>query len=693
MDKLVYLYELDSVCNSKEEIIIGQQAMFEEIVVNGNVVVLSFNQLVDSQAFLFGIRDDKNYRQVMKLFFNGSIRISKYSSAQTASEYLQNSIEKCMLDKENTNKNKGSYIFSGVPVLNSEKELLKELYRALRYADIDALDAFLIHYPDKEDRVVYLKKYVQLILSLNNIEDAYIPKKKEINFKFIDYINEIILDKIYTFFEERAELQIIFKNSIKILYKIKDSIPKDRINNRTEWINKLNEFNEFPETCMAEAIVNLCYNYSVEESILGVSRHYDVRRKEQFFEDFDRRLLQYWREYEEGIHILHKGDTNKILMDDILLPQWETAARITDVRKKYGWEFRVQDVPLLYEENYQEERKCWKKERRKALRRNLKSALFYSILFLIINVVIGYAQEFFEDNIEMKGDVLSRIIGSIIAIFIFTLLFGVMASIINSIFKLPDILESVKNIGKSVIDMYRVFESLKNKEYKAQHGDRNMSDSKNMEWKKYKQLVIDRPDDFKDNGNIHIVLDENIVRKFEVEHHKIIGVVYESKYHIMVVDLVYEVEGQYYAYERILPAVEKEAVAVIPFHNGNVVLLQQYRHALRGYQYAIPRGFAEKKLSISDNVKKEIKEELSADVFSCDFCGKIEPDSGLTGKTVYVYSCNISDYKTKKQYEGISDTVELSFEEMELWISKRRITDGFTLAAYSLLKSRGPKKQ
>ena len=38
---LVYLFELDSVRNSKAEIIKGQQALFEEIVMNGNQVVLS----------------------------------------------------------------------------------------------------------------------------------------------------------------------------------------------------------------------------------------------------------------------------------------------------------------------------------------------------------------------------------------------------------------------------------------------------------------------------------------------------------------------------------------------------------------------------------------------------------------------------------------------------------------------------
>ena len=205
-----------------------------------------------------------------------------------------------------------------------------------------------------------------------------------------------------------------------------------------------------------------------------------------------------------------------------------------------------------------------------------------------------------------------------------------------------------------------------------------------IEWKKYIQLMNERPYSFVDDGNIHIVKDEKIIKKYEREHNKVIGVVYESEYNIMVVDLVYEIEGEYYAYERILPAVEQGAVVILPFYNGKLVMLHQYRHALRQYQYAIPRGFAEKNVSSIDNVKKEICEELGADVISYEYCGKIAPDSGMTSRSVDVYSCEISNYETKSQHEGISRTIELSEDEMAQWILEGKITDGFTLAAYCL---------
>ena len=49
--KYVYLFELDSVKKTDREIEVGQKALYNEIANNGNVVILTYNQLVDSRAF------------------------------------------------------------------------------------------------------------------------------------------------------------------------------------------------------------------------------------------------------------------------------------------------------------------------------------------------------------------------------------------------------------------------------------------------------------------------------------------------------------------------------------------------------------------------------------------------------------------------------------------------------------------
>ena len=48
--KYVYLFELDSVRKTDKEIIAGQKALYTEILENGYIVVLTFNQLIDSRT-------------------------------------------------------------------------------------------------------------------------------------------------------------------------------------------------------------------------------------------------------------------------------------------------------------------------------------------------------------------------------------------------------------------------------------------------------------------------------------------------------------------------------------------------------------------------------------------------------------------------------------------------------------------
>ena len=50
-NKQVFLFELDSVRKTDEEIIYGQKMLFDEIVRNGKVVVLTYNKLIDSRGF------------------------------------------------------------------------------------------------------------------------------------------------------------------------------------------------------------------------------------------------------------------------------------------------------------------------------------------------------------------------------------------------------------------------------------------------------------------------------------------------------------------------------------------------------------------------------------------------------------------------------------------------------------------
>ena len=79
MDELVYLFELDSVRSTPEEILRGQQALFREVALKGNRVVLTFNQLTDSHGFLCAIGEEKSRGQILELFRMGALKYSRYA--------------------------------------------------------------------------------------------------------------------------------------------------------------------------------------------------------------------------------------------------------------------------------------------------------------------------------------------------------------------------------------------------------------------------------------------------------------------------------------------------------------------------------------------------------------------------------------------------------------------------------------
>ena len=63
--EMIYLRELDSVLKSKEEVIAGQEKMYDAIVNRGYCVVISLNQLTDAAAFLGPIKS-KRFEESME---------------------------------------------------------------------------------------------------------------------------------------------------------------------------------------------------------------------------------------------------------------------------------------------------------------------------------------------------------------------------------------------------------------------------------------------------------------------------------------------------------------------------------------------------------------------------------------------------------------------------------------------------
>lgn len=129
--KYVYLFELDSVRKTDKEIIAGQKALYTEIVENGNIVVLIFNQLIDSRAF-FSLFSIPGYREsIMTLFEKGAIRITQFNKTKTVAQYWLNAMEEGK-----------QFIYSAIPLKYTQYELVDILRRSLMYSDLSELYSY-----------------------------------------------------------------------------------------------------------------------------------------------------------------------------------------------------------------------------------------------------------------------------------------------------------------------------------------------------------------------------------------------------------------------------------------------------------------------------------------------------------------------------------------------------------------------
>lgn len=462
MNKLVYLHELDSVRKSKEEILRGQQAMYEEIVLNGNTVVLTFNQFADSKTFLCGLNDKKQGEHIVELFKRGCLKLSNYKDTyrgeeiRTASQYMQNAIKK-NIEKDGSDS---AFIFSGISIDINEKELLKAMHTALETCNPSYMD--VVKDDDNVERIKAIKKYITILLNLSIEERANNPIKDVSEIRsFIEFMH-----RAYNSLEKQG----LYMDAVRRLKDVETKMNESNINSRSPWLLEL-EKNE-NENCedvpddlyLAKAIVNLVYNYTVEDSIKNISKHYDDEEPKSFEYDFVNRLVLFWTEFEDGKHeSLKKGFKSEEKME-LDFPKWDTAVRVTKenelftIKKKdKEKDKKVKDKQNIivdeYESGYEKNKKKWRRKIRRNILLQAIAAIIYIVAMLTFDKLTGTIEECVRAAIGLLGLNMGVIATYISNFLIFTVILGAITSFVSTCINLPDILESVKDILYSLKDV------------------------------------------------------------------------------------------------------------------------------------------------------------------------------------------------------------------------------------------------
>lgn len=739
--KYVYLFELDSVRKTDEEIVIGQQALYHEIVTNGNIVVLTYNQLIESKSF-FSLLTDKNYYDnLVALFEKGAIKISQFDDTRTLAQYL---IDSTVSEKE--------FIYSGWPLKSRQRKLLALIRRSLVYSDLSEIRGYIdrkrsdqndqeirslfdeVTDPEKCETAKTLlstktcidileKLYwlLKIVLTLSPMHQIYIqPRDKDEYNQRAGF--KKILDCILSF-DKDDELWKKATNIIKNL----DCFQAEN-KNRSSYHHALREPFEKPETTnppdkeasqYAEAIIDLCYLYTCEISIRNVSKHYNVDEIYEgsgpfptFQADFFSRLGQSWDlgHYDDRFLLPESNQFTKFEKTDEI-PDLGKAVRVAGYLEEHDGKQGKTDNPEIYRYEYEisRQRKLRKNKLHKAVVGKLFSAFVCVLIVCLLSIGLQFLQSFAEHIICVEG------IGWTI---IETLFFLVLSELVTSLLawllrdKFPGMMSlsgALSGIVRYARDLFLYDKNANtylNANLEGVDKTEELNNASQISYittealKKYKE--IKKSECYQElfaESDIYPIADIDTCMPQLLELEELygyhFGIVYKSKYHMLCVDPIVNQKGEYFPYERIIP-VEGNGVVMVTMHNGNFVLLRQYRHAPRKEQIAFPRGFAESGMLSIENAKKELCEELHAK-FELQkepvYIGAISPDSGLTSTCANVFLIELSNYQANEGHEGIQGVIEMSTVQLGEWLRKNRtekkdqaksFDDGFTMAAYLL---------
>lgn len=133
---------------------------------------------------------------------------------------------------------------------------------------------------------------------------------------------------------------------------------------------------------LAEAVIDVCYNLTVEDSIYNVSKHnmgfefsesFDSKTgkknyiiSEDFLFDLKNRLEEYFDLENGGIHTFLDDETTEGNVYTGFLPDWASAVRIVKRKKGQTEKSKTNDIPL-YENEDKKSTNSWRRKNIKYL--------------------------------------------------------------------------------------------------------------------------------------------------------------------------------------------------------------------------------------------------------------------------------------------------------------------------------------
>lgn len=168
-----------------------------------------------------------------------------------------------------------------------------------------------------------------------------------------------------------------------------------------------------------------------------------------------------------------------------------------------------------------------------------------------------------------------------------------------------------------------------------------------------------------------------------------VGVVYRDAYLSVVRDAVRFRDGRLGSYIRMVPATPCAGSVVLPVTGDGVLLVRHFRHAPRAWLWEAPRGFGEPGEEPERTAERELHEELGLVPAELVRLGVTHPDAGISASEVVLYVARVGGQPVPDLVEGIDEVRLLPLPELDDWIARGAVSDGFTLSAYAMARARG----
>lgn len=159
------------------------------------------------------------------------------------------------------------------------------------------------------------------------------------------------------------------------------------------------------------------------------------------------------------------------------------------------------------------------------------------------------------------------------------------------------------------------------------------------------------------------------------------GLSYRDPYLRLVRDAVVFPDGHRAIHHRVLSNSNPSGAAVLPLHDGRIVLIRHFRHPSRRWHWEIPRGAIDPGHSAEQTARIELREEIEAEAETLVPLGAVHGSTALISGDVSLFFATVTAPGKSPLGEGISGCRTVTIAEIETMILQSEITDSFTLAA------------